>query len=133
MDSGPQVARMLRYVCCQKRRDGDAMQLVRGRNGLFAAILVIVVLAAAFVVSCPDGVHLPISASVDAACTVMTHSSVAATVADAGSGLPALTLILAVAVALMAASGTASREFAVARADAPSRPPIDPLNGRMRL
>jgi len=109
------------------------MQVAPRNRSTVATILVIVLLAAALVIVCSDGIHLPVPGSVSGACVTMPHSSPLATTVGAGGENLAASLMFAVVGGF--ATVLFATRWAAASASSGISPgrPIDPLNGRLRL
>jgi len=109
------------------------MQVALRNRSTVATILVIVMLAAALVIVCSDGIHLPAPGSVSGACVTMPHSSPLAATVGAGSEHLAASLMFAVVGGF--ATVLFSTRWAAASASSGISPgrSIDPLNGRLRL
>jgi len=109
------------------------MQLALRYKNLVAAVFVIAVVAAAFAVVCPDGLHVPISKSIDGKCAVMTHSSVLGTAVSSGPAPTLTSITLVVAFGLGVTLIFTRATLAVDHGTAPPGQSFDPLNGRLRI
>jgi len=109
------------------------MHVAPTHRSTVATILVIVLLAAALVIVCSDGIHLPVSGSVSATCATMAHSSILAATLEAGGGRLAASLMLTLVAGFAAVLLSMRRATAAASSVISPGRPIDPLNGRLRL
>ena len=109
------------------------MQAALRNRSTVAPILVIVMLAAALVIVCSDGIHLPVPGGVSEICATMAHSSIlAATIRAGGEGLAASPVFAIVGGFATVLFSTRWAAVAASSGISPGRP-IDPLNGRLRL
>jgi len=109
------------------------MQLALRNRRLIATILLIVVLSASLAILCPEGIHLPVSGGMDSACVVMTHSNVLGSATSAGSSPLLLPVMLVVVIGLATMLGPARPRLVADHGNASLGPPVDPLNGRLRI
>lgn len=109
------------------------MQAVMRNRGLMIAILVVAILAAVFIITCSDGIHVASPTGTVAGCLTMSHTSVlgAAIGSSADRLLPPTMLATLAGLAMfMVAVGTAA---APAPHSVTPGKPNDPLHGRLRL
>jgi hypothetical protein len=109
------------------------MRLALVNRSLVATILVIVVLMAALVLVCPDGIHVPMSGAMSSRCLVMTHSSVLGSAVGSDSSPLLASMTLAIAVGFAATLALARPTLLADIGETPYGRSFDPLNGRLRI
>lgn len=115
------------------RNEGAGMQLALRSRRLIATILLIVVLTASLAILCPDGIHLPVPGGMGTSCLVMTHTSVLGSATGGDSSPLLLSVALVIAIGLATMLGTAEPRLVADHGNASLGPPVDPLNGRLRI